>query len=301
MRRISAIPLPATVQSPHPINQRPLVDSMRLPRDMRKNFFQFVTHTLQGQYLKLCGYGNLSEYDTLRFKKLIRMMGKEDCGTPQIEVISQLAKLFLQIEENYFFHRQFELLVDAEEERAFSRILNACRGQIMKLSSILEGKPYIIFPETFSLERMIGNITVLVGTPSSSYRYNTPTPLFLHSDRTDTFLLLENLLSNSKRACERQTNAPHIEIIGFPSDMYPGMAEILVRDNGIGFTPGELRAAEEQRKFTTKTGVGDELHGIGLTHCRFIVNQHGGIISISSVKGHGTEITFTLPASSEQN
>ena len=293
MRQISSVPPLPQEPVPSIRKPRPLADSLRLPTDMRKNFFQFVKHTLQGQYTNLCGYGNLSNSELHQFKNLMRMVGDEACGMPQTELIARLSKFFEQIEENYFFHRDFDILIDAEEERAFSRTLNACRGQLMKLSSILEGKPYILFPETISLDRMVGNVMALVGIPS--YRYNTPAPLFLHIDQMDTFLLLENLLSNSMRACRMENIQPHIEVIGFSSDNYLGMAEITVRDNGIGFTPGELHAAEQHRKFTTKTDRRDELHGIGLTHCRFIVNQHGGLFSISSVKGHGTEISFTLP------
>jgi hypothetical protein len=36
---------------------------------------------------------------------------------------------------------------------------------------------------------------------------------------------------------------------------------------------------------------------IGRSHCRFIVEQHGGKLLLTSIKGIRLEITFTLPLS----
>ena len=196
------------------------------------------------------------------------------------------------IEREYFFHRGFDSLNDAEEERIFSASLARCTTEIKKLESILEGKPHLVVREEVNLERLLGDATSILNI--TSYRYSSPFPITLYADRLDMFLLFENLLSNSARACVRKEVPPLVEIIAFPSDWAPGMAEISIKDEGIGFTPGELLAAEERRRFTTKE-KGEEIHGIGLMHCRFIVEQHGGIFSIYSQKPFGSEITFTIP------
>lgn len=263
---------------------------------MRSSFFAFVRHTLQNAYLKISAVSNLGDQDRLEFTKRVNMLGNRNCGASQPEVVHSLLSLFQKIEADYLFHRNFEILVDAEEERIFSSSLAQCRNELSKLTAILEGRPHAVMKEEFDLGRIVGDITPLIGLTS----YRSPSRLFVFADKLDVFLLLENLISNSVRACESKGIPPFVDIIAFPSDNYRGMAEITVKDDGVGFTPGELLAAEEKRKFTTKEKGDGEIHGIGLSHCRFIVEQHGGSFSISSIKGAGSEIMFTLPLSMQK-
>ncbi len=274
----------------------PLVDKLPLPTDAHRNLLRYVTHTLQNQSVKLSAYTELSKDDLSKFKRLMCALGDSKCKVQKNTVLSDLLSFFETIGREYTIANQESANAYVEREVVF-RTLNACIFQIKKLMFMAEGNSYVIFPEKLPLENMIGNVVFLVGI--SSYRYSTPEPIFLNADSVDTFLLFENLLSNSKRACELHNVQPHIEIIAFHSDKYPNMVEITVKDNGIGFTPGELLAAEKQRQFSTKEQMDSELHGIGLTHCKFIVQQHGGLFSISSIKGHGAEIHLTLPVAIE--
>ena len=273
-----------------PMRPRPLNEELRLPTSMHDSFFSFVRHTLQNTYVMLSAFGNLGYSDLESFKRLAGMLGEKEKGR---EAVSGLLSFFSNMEKQYFFHRGFDLLLNAEEERAFSASLSRCRKEMEKLTNILEGKPHFLAREEVSLERLLGDVMSLLSL--TSYRYSSPSPITLYADRLDMFLLFENLSSNSIRACVRKGAPPAVEIIAFPSDQNPGMAEITVKDEGIGFTPGELLAAEERRRFTTKEKGGEELHGIGLMHCRFIVEQHGGTFSIYSRKPFGSEISFSLP------
>jgi signal transduction histidine kinase len=295
MRNVSSIP-PLAVKSSNVIPAKrtaPAVE-MRLPTSMRKSFFRFVRHTLQGAYAKIFGFSNLSEGDRVHFRKLVARLGDE--GWPQKEVVTELRAVFAKIEGDFVFHSQFDVLMDAEEERMYSSNLNKCIMQLEKLAAILDGKPHILVLEGVDLGRLIWDTIYLAGITSS--RFSAPEgQLILDADKLDLFLLFENLISNSMRACKRRGVEPDIEVIAFPSDTYLGMAEISVKDNGIGFTPGELIHAESSRKFTTKEPGQETIHGVGLVHCRFIVHQHGGWLSIDSLKNEGSELTFTLPLS----
>ena len=72
-----------------------------------------------------------------------------------------------------------------------------------------------------------------------------------------------------------------------------GEAYILkIHDNGIGIEEKILSKIFDPF-FTTKTT--DEAAGVGLYLSREIIQNHGGDISVQSVKDEYTEFTITLP------
>ncbi len=127
-----------------------------------------------------------------------------------------------------------------------------------------------------------------------NYEHATGTDIF-NVDRIELFLLLENLLSNAMRA-----GATEVKITSRKSLLSPRMAEISVEDNGKGFTRRQLKKANLGESFSTKKKGNGEVNGVGITHCRFIVEQHGGEFAIASVRGKGTTISFTLPLSNQK-
>ena len=103
-------------------------------------------------------------------------------------------------------------------------------------------------------------------------------------------MLLQNLISNALKY-RHPERAPHIEI-GLRRDR--GQPVYWLADNGIGI------AAEHHRRIFN---VFQRLHereavpgtGIGLAHCKKIVEQHGGQIWVESEPEHGTTVFFSLP------
>jgi PAS domain S-box-containing protein len=102
--------------------------------------------------------------------------------------------------------------------------------------------------------------------------------------------LLQNLAGNALKF-HRDGVPPVVEIDG---RVLNGRAEIVVRDNGIGF---DDKYAD--RIFT----MFERLHsrgkyegtGIGLAICRKIAERHGGDIAAQSKSGEGSTFTVTLP------
>jgi signal transduction histidine kinase len=64
----------------------------------------------------------------------------------------------------------------------------------------------------------------------------------------------------------------------------------IVRDNGSGIDERIL-----QRIFVERVTTKREGHGFGLTVCRHVIEDHGGKISVESVKGEGATFIITLP------
>lgn len=66
--------------------------------------------------------------------------------------------------------------------------------------------------------------------------------------------------------------------------------ELKIRDNGCGIAPDQIEKVFDPL-FTTK----DDGTGIGLANVWVTVESHGGIISVNSELGKGTEFTIMLP------
>lgn len=101
--------------------------------------------------------------------------------------------------------------------------------------------------------------------------------------------LFQNLISNALKF--RKSNVPpKIHVSALNDDDY---WKFEVRDNGIGI---EARFTEKIFViFQRLHGRSDyEGHGIGLSHCKKIVELHNGEISVESVVGEGSRFYFTL-------
>lgn len=72
------------------------------------------------------------------------------------------------------------------------------------------------------------------------------------------------------------------------------MMEIRVKDNGPGIDEALLGKILLQRITTKPTG-----HGYGLSICRQIIEQHGGVMRVESSKGNGACFIMTFPLQRE--
>jgi signal transduction histidine kinase len=74
------------------------------------------------------------------------------------------------------------------------------------------------------------------------------------------------------------------------------MAQIAVRDTGIGIAPEDHAAVfEELRQVGADYTRKQEGTGLGLALTRRFVELHGGRLRVDSVPGQGSTFTFTIP------
>jgi signal transduction histidine kinase len=76
-----------------------------------------------------------------------------------------------------------------------------------------------------------------------------------------------------------------------------GRVDVRVRDTGVGIPSTELPRITERFYRVDKTRsreVGGT--GLGLAIVKHLVQAHGGELHIESALGHGTTVSFTLPA-----
>ena len=101
--------------------------------------------------------------------------------------------------------------------------------------------------------------------------------------------LLGNAIYAVEKKAQRQQFSPEVSLTATVAE---GKYTLKIRDNGIGIEQKILSKIFDPF-FTTKTT--GEAAGVGLYLSREIIQNHGGDISVQSVKDEFTEFTITLP------
>jgi hypothetical protein len=151
--------------------------------------------------------------------------------------------------------------------------------------SLLSQKLDLSFRETDVNDLVASAIsdTKNYGLAPISQNLDTVPPLFL--DHEQIHKVLENLLMNAYDALGENG---HITVTTRVHDTW---AEISVHDNGCGMSK-EFMEKNLFRPFQTTKKQG---MGIGLYHCKTIIEAHGGRIEVESEERKGTSFRILLP------
>ena len=107
--------------------------------------------------------------------------------------------------------------------------------------------------------------------------------------KTELRLLFQNLISNAIKF-KRPDQAPHIQITASPQNE---AWEFCVKDNGIG-----IDSTYHKKIFQIFQQLNSDSrfdgHGIGLSHCKKIIEHHGGKIWVESELKKGSQFYFTI-------
>jgi signal transduction histidine kinase len=114
--------------------------------------------------------------------------------------------------------------------------------------------------------------------------------IILNIDKDAVYQAILNLLTNAvKYSIEKK----HISIELYETEKY---ISISITDNGIGIPKKELKNIFNNfyRVFSSKT---IQIHGtgLGLTIAKYIIEEHGGSISVESKVNIGSKFTIKLP------
>ena len=119
-----------------------------------------------------------------------------------------------------------------------------------------------------------------------------PPGLAVRADRDRLVQILVNLVDNAVKF------TPEGGRIRIEAETGPdGRVAVRVRDTGVGIPSTELPRITERFYRVDKTRsreVGGT--GLGLAIVKHLVQAHGGELHIESALGHGTTVSFTLPA-----
>ncbi len=100
--------------------------------------------------------------------------------------------------------------------------------------------------------------------------------------------VITNLLSNAIKY------SPDADEILIKAKRENDIIEILVTDYGLGISEEDLPKMFT-RFFRAGTSTGIAGTGIGLNLCKMLIEEHGGDITLTSVKGEGSTFKITLP------
>ncbi len=190
--------------------------------------------------------------------------------------------------------RRYQPQLDARADRYISHIV--CGAERMRVliddlldySSILKEYPD---QQTLDLAAIVAEAWTGLRPPAddSGAELTVGELPQVHADRRHARLILQHLLSNSLKFCERPKPAIRVEAARAHDEWL-----ISVTDNGIG-----IHSRHAERVFL----IFERLHsedayegtGIGLAICKRLVERHGGSIWAEPAPGGGTRMCFTLP------
>jgi signal transduction histidine kinase len=113
----------------------------------------------------------------------------------------------------------------------------------------------------------------------------------IHADERAIRQILLNLLSNAIKC----TPAGGTVSLRFASRETTGV-EVAVSDTGIGMTPEEISVAlQPYGQIRSELRSAYQGTGLGLPLSKALAEQHGGSLSVTSLKGSGTTVTVFLP------
>ncbi|MBI3097821.1 MAG: HAMP domain-containing histidine kinase [Planctomycetes bacterium] len=162
---------------------------------------------------------------------------------------------------------------------------------------ILQFSPRQLNPQPVSLPEVLSRAAALLehkierkGVALSNRLPSDFPPVF--GDTQELQQVFLNLLMNALEAVASGAGA-----ISIQGEVRGGECVVTIEDNGIGMTEEEMSRAFDLF-FTTKD-VGEGT-GLGLAVVHTLVENHGGKVSLDSVKGRGTRAIVTLPILTEE-
>lgn len=144
----------------------------------------------------------------------------------------------------------------------------------------------------------------VIAEPYAQYARSKEIDLFVYSE-TDSLPMnfiassikkvMSNLLSNAIKHCPAGAKI----VVHLRHEEAAGRCVIQVKDNGEGITPEHLPHIFELYYTSDAENTTHVGSGIGLALSKQLVEEAGGIISVTSTVGKGTEFTLSLPASND--
>jgi two-component system, OmpR family, phosphate regulon sensor histidine kinase PhoR len=166
---------------------------------------------------------------------------------------------------------------------------------LLELSNIESGRVTLV-PMRLDLGDVVTGVAAMFERRTTQNHQTleraVPPDLAVRADRDRLVQILVNLVDN---AVKFTLEGGRVRIEAGPGP--EGRVEVRVRDTGIGIPSTDLPRITERFYRVDKTRsreVGGT--GLGLAIVKHLVQAHGGELRIESALGHGTTVSFTLPA-----
>jgi signal transduction histidine kinase len=192
------------------------------------------------------------------------------------------------------------LLLKIEKETPEWRYAKKIEDQCVRMTKIVNNLRTFARQSKFeysqtSINQPIDDALMLLGEQLRSHniqvrRELSPDPPKVLADANQLEQVFLNLISNAKDAMESKGGGT-VTIISREAEK-PDFVEVLVADTGSGMDSATM--TDIFNPFFTTKGVGKGT-GLGLSISLGIIEDHGGLIEVYSVKGDGTVFRLSLP------
>ena len=145
---------------------------------------------------------------------------------------------------------------------------------------------------TFRLDHMVADVhrdALRIAAPEVEVTLGPLPEVWVSGDRDDLRRAVWNLVDNALKYTRAGTIDLRLRLRA-----EDGVAELTVRDTGIGIAEGHLDHVFD-RFWRAPSVRGMAGSGLGLAITRWVVQAHEGTIAVVSVVGHGTTFALTLP------
>ena len=181
--------------------------------------------------------------------------------------------------------------------------MNQMLNDLLDFGRLQAGQPLSLQRGSTNLVTLARDVAREYGRNSTLHRIVVSTDgevLVGRWDSTRLEQMLSNLLSNALKYSPAggtvtirlwREQEPALENGATPANW----AVLAVEDEGIGIAPSELTHIFEWYRRSRDVARSVSGAGIGLASAKYIINQHGGDISVASELGVGTTFTVRLP------
>lgn len=197
-----------------------------------------------------------------------------------------------------------ELLQDSktfslQERSEFAALIHDRAEKLSELIDELLDISRIEAGQVIPLVRQAVPIAPLVETSLNFFRYSSPrhqfklllpaSPLIVYADPRRISQVLDNLLSNAVKY------SPEGGSITVQLDCATEDCTISVSDEGIGMSSEQIERIFDKFYRVDASATAVQGVGLGMTIVRDLIESHGSEITVKSLPGKGTTISFTLP------
>jgi len=176
----------------------------------------------------------------------------------------------------------------AEQAERAGRVIKSVHGFVRRREQQRE-----VLRVDLLLEAVLPLVRLQARKSGARIEVDLPTPLpRVLCDRTMVEQVLLNLTRNGIQAMETATPLADRVLQLRVRQAHERWVAVSVTDHGPGIAPDVAR-----RLFTPFFTTRSEGMGLGLSLCRTVIEQHGGVLDFQNLEtGTGTEFRFTLPA-----
>lgn len=198
--------------------------------------------------------------------------------------------------------RNYSYLTDNEKKEYIAVISESSQNLYKLLDNLLQWTraqtgSITYIPERFRIDPLIKqeiqNLSASAEKKKISITVDAELNQMVFADKNSIATVIRNLISNAIKFTDV---GGKIEITAKLSEENPQMAEVIVKDSGVGIDPEDLpRIFMIDGSFSTRGTANESGTGLGLLLCHDFVVKNNGKIWVNSTKGSGSAFHFTIP------